>query len=874
MGCSSERSIKIDSSNIRPEEILNELIDLYIYESKLIEHLKENKIPDSVLNEEFFLINKFWLEEYENFLGYEDIVKRYRELNEHLNDKNKQELYDIINKNSVNKYKDLRKLVLDTNRIKNNFIIINNGEEIFPDKNTYVIRKKNIDKLIKVIVNTSLIQELEKNLNKGNIVEESNRIIIIVKELKINNPFYQYKNKNYNNIKFICSLNEKNELVFLFSQKKIIENIKERKNNIENINNYSESKKDFKFSFKSDRSSITNYTNNNKKEEEKYDINNKDEKNLSLIKEEQKKESLIDSNNIINNDFNNYPSNNNQNDINLNQFQNMNYKKNVRYEINNNDYVSPVSSYNLIEDIKDKDNNNSNEPFNNGKISENKNINIDSNINNNIINENNNSFNNIFNNNNYDNYNIRNECNNNFNINGNNFNAIGGNKNILNSNMDNKIKNNENNNMNNIINNENSNIINNENSNIINNENSNIINDFPNRMNQMKRIRKLSFNSIINEFIQCLANIEQIKEFYIENEKEIIEKNKNYPIVSKRFINTLKFIFNKKYDNEKLINDEFFIKNYSGQNRITTSIIQFLFSKLNEELKDMYINNNNIIEKYFYGKEGIICECANCNYPVNKVQNFFYLQFNVYNVFDFCKKKNNNLKSISLIDCFNYNKYKYDDFICQKCGKNKCKKYSYYIMNLPEIIIVILENANNKNLIINSLFSSNSLIQENNKNNKKGYTLINRINKNENNEFTTYLRFYENLNWYECKENEIIESNKEKTEKGIPYILMYQKVDDLPNNKYVDELDRSIEIDNDEKLELIFYSTVSKIRERLDNLYYNMKIEEIYNQLCNKYNSKSKHLFFNNSRKLDPKKTLKENNLKNNDFVIIVEHNI
>ena len=300
--------------------------------------------------------------------------------------------------------------------------------------------------------------------------------------------------------------------------------------------------------------------------------------------------------------------------------------------------------------------------------------------------------------------------------------------------------------------------------------------------------------------------------------------------------------------------------------------MEFFFNKFKKELKDVYIDNK-IIEKYFYGKKSIICQCANCNYPKIEVEYFFYIKFNINKVFEFYKNKNNNLKSISLKDCFNYNKDKYDNFICTNCKKNEYKNYSYIISKLPEIIILFIENVNN-NLIINKVISNKSIIQENiNNNNKENYILINRINIGKNNEYNTYLRFYENLNWYECKEKKIIECNKEKIENGIPFVLMYQRVDDLPNNKYVDELDRSIEMNIDDKLDLIFYSTVSQIRERLENLDYNMKLEEVYKQLCRKYNLNSSILFFNNSRKLYQNKTLKENNLENNDFVIIIEYN-
>ena len=286
----------------------------------------------------------------------------------------------------------------------------------------------------------------------------------------------------------------------------------------------------------------------------------------------------------------------------------------------------------------------------------------------------------------------------------------------------------------------------------------------------------MNYNSFINEFLQCLANIEQFKKFYLNNEKEIIDKNKNFSALSNRFINTLKFIFNMEYDRKKLINDKFFEYNYNNPNKSITSIMEFFFNKFKKELKDVYIDNK-IIEKYFYGKKSIICQCANCNYPKIEVEYFFYIKFNINKVFEFYKNKNNNLKSISLKDCFNYNKDKYDNFICTNCKKNEYKNYSYIISKLPEIIILFIENVNN-NLIINKVISNKSIIQENiNNNNKENYILINRINIGKNNEYNTYLRFYENLNWYECKEKKIIECNKEKIENGIPFVLMYQRVD-------------------------------------------------------------------------------------------------
>lgn len=153
---------------------------------------------------------------------------------------------------------------------------------------------------------------------------------------------------------------------------------------------------------------------------------------------------------------------------------------------------------------------------------------------------------------------------------------------------------------------------------------------------------------------------------------------------------------------------------------------------------------------------------------------------------------------------------------------------------------------------------------------KQGYELTNQINIKKNNEYATFLK--SNNKWYICQENNIVEYEENKFEKGIPYVLMYQKVNDLPKEKVRDELDRTI--DENETINLIFYSTVSKIKDKLEISENNLTLEKVYKELCRKYSFENRTiLFFNNSRKLDFKKTIKDYNLINNDLIIIVEYN-
>ena len=121
-----------------------------------------------------------------------------------------------------------------------------------------------------------------------------------------------------------------------------------------------------------------------------------------------------------------------------------------------------------------------------------------------------------------------------------------------------------------------------------------------------------------------------------------------------------------------------------------------------------------------------------------------------------------------------------------------------------------------------------------------------------------------------------MECNEDDVKNKVPYVLFYQRVQDLNNIKLIDEDDNSVILHENDNIDLIFYSTVTRIKERLEHLDSNYTIGYIYNEiLCKKYKLENKNriLFFSNSRKLDGYKSIKDNNLNNDDFVIIVEYN-
>ena len=430
--------------------------------------------------------------------------------------------------------------------------------------------------------------------------------------------------------------------------------------------------------------------------------------------------------------------------------------------------------------------------------------------------------------------------------------------------------------------NSNSNIINININNIHNNINNNIPNNEQNLNNydininnidysSIKRIKKIKSNLFINEFLQSLANVDILTKLFIKKEKKITEENKKFSPSVKRFINTLKLIYNIDLNpNNKLLDEEYILGMYNKSDNnfdINISFITSLFNKFKEELSDMPdLNLNNML----FGERRISFECNSCKKSVDERQEFCYFQFNLYVIFHYYKNLNKDIKSINIKDCFNYIKNNDYSQICPFCKSEKIKDYSVSYYDLPQIIIIILENGEENKLTKNLYFSSDALLERDD--DKEYYELISEIHKLKNNDFISLLKSEKNNKWYICQGNNIEEYEKHKFDDSALYLLIYKKVDDISQEKYIDELDRTI--DKDEKLDLIFYSTVSKIREKVDNLEYDMKIEEVFKELSRKYSFENRTiLLFNNSRRIQFKNTIKESNLKNNDIIIIVEHN-
>jgi len=398
-------------------------------------------------------------------------------------------------------------------------------------------------------------------------------------------------------------------------------------------------------------------------------------------------------------------------------------------------------------------------------------------------------------------------------------------------------------------------------------------NDINNKI--FRRIKKMESSDIINEILQCLINIEIIRDFFIGHKKEIIDENKKNPIFCKRFFNTIRYVNNYVLSNdEKIFDDDFLKKNILNSKFDIVSFLSFLLDKFKDELKDLSLNiNEKCIDKFFYGQRNIECICQNCGTEFFNSQPFFYLKFDLAKIYTYYINQNDYIQNINLTDCFNYN-YKFsEEFVCDKCRSKNYKIKSYEISRLPDIIIIILENGFQTPFINKFLLKSTALVNDKE---ETYYRLVSQIGKNERETLVTHLQSLEDLKWRECLENDIVECSEDDVKNKVPCVLFYQKTQDLKKIKLIDEDDNSVILHENDNIDLVFYSTVTRIKEKLDHLDSNYTIEYIYNEiLCKKYKfeNQNKKFFFCNSRKLDESKSIKDNNLNNDDFVIIVEYN-
>ena len=586
---------------------------------------KENQC---IIQNEYCLIDKKWIENWKKYVGYDEVINN-------INNNNKIKLNDyhwiksIISKNS-NKYPITSpNKFFKENKINSdeNFEIINekcyknfnlkSDIRYFPmrfqkekniliinDRSFYIIfKEKKSQKYFEILINFDEVSEEKKQLLDIFYGKDFNEFINIAKF-----NLYQDVDKCLN--LYNCKIHIFNQTL-KFMKEISVPNIKQngeilKKNllsqeSLDLINNETSKQIQLSSVFKN-INDIENKDNENlqKINEENYQNNDDNLNNNTMVQLEQHLSNISKKNNESNNN-NNINNNNNYNnvynniDTNLNNNNlNNNYNNNYNNNLNNNNFISynnNINNNNVINNINNNNNNNfvinNNNQMNNNMINQNFISNNNLSVNNNFISnqQNNNNGANNFNNNNYNNNNYNNNMPNVSNF-------LQQNMNVQNQNINSNFQNNQ--------------IFPIK---IIPNNIKN--NNFKNKMPPLniKYPHKTGLTNLLqtcymNATIQCLSNIKDLTDYLL---RRLGQLDVNKQPLTTQYTNLLSGLF---YTKEKYVDPSLFKKVIGELNPLfqgllagdSKDLLFYILEAIHNELSPEQKNVNNI-KKDFYQLE-------------------------------------------------------------------------------------------------------------------------------------------------------------------------------------------------------------------------------------------------------------------------------
>ena len=409
---------------------------------------------------------------------------------------------------------------------------------------------------------------------------------------------------------------------------------------------------------------------------------------------------------------------------------------------------------------------------------------------------------------------IQNQYNNN--IFGNKINNITNNFNNNNLNINNNIpQNNPNfNNINNKINNNNMNIQNINNQNIINiNPNNNYPDDDPTIKNT--RLSDLGKKSYLNSVLQCLGNIAQLKQFFLNEEiaKEIystINKKRLGFAIQRLFVHLNNFK-NEIYKPDSILgvlqekNIIFKQENYEiNPNYCLNFILNELHDELNlKKYNNVYqrFNQYNMQEVIQVGKlnfekanDSIITNtfslfglkeisCVNCGHRKYEFKDFLTFDLDLLGFFN--KNKKNRIRICDCLD-FATQKRTISNVYCESCGYLNTAESLFSFINTPEILIFMIDRGNlEKKLMDLNFYIDNEIGLEPYMTYKESNVKyeLREIVSIYGNKYISFVKVDENF-WYlyndsrikKVEDYDVVNFNGSSGIKHIPCILFYRRI--------------------------------------------------------------------------------------------------
>ena len=432
----------------------------------------------------------------------------------------------------------------------------------------------------------------------------------------------------------------------------------------------------------------------------------------------------------------------------------------------------------------------------------------------------------------------------------------------------------------------------------------------------------------MNATLQCFSNIDLLTNFFLKNKKSLINENK-YDL-AKEYAKLIKNLWPIKII-KKFYEPNDFKKRIGEKNPLFSGIaandskdlIMFILEELHKELnepnqkdidekknldqnkqfqiveqtneveefkkfsEDYYNKNKSIIQKIFYGEQESFTHCENCKKTLYSFSIFNFLIFPLEKVRQYLTGIKNGFQYVTLEDCFDHyvsieKMIGQNQMYCNTCKVNTDFSMWNKIYKNPEIFIIILNRGKGLEFVVpfqypNCINLKKYINFENNDNYKNNkiteYELISVIahigDSSMAGHFIAYCKSPVDRKWYlfndaivsECDNPSNISPNSDNNK--IPYVLFYQ----IKKNNNNDNLNKS----TNGGISMNLYFKFPNEKELYIEFTGNLKFEDVIKLLFNKYEMKQMEYNYEteNGIKIDISKTVKENNLKNDDKIIL-----
>ena len=321
----------------------------------------------------------------------------------------------------------------------------------------------------------------------------------------------------------------------------------------------------------------------------------------------------------------------------------------------------------------------------------------------------------------------------------------------------------------------------------------------------------------MNATLQCLCNIPQLQNYFLYNNE--ISKKPNSKL-SRSFRDLMRNLYTKE-DKKSYAPKEFkeLIGNMNSLFRginanDSKDLILFLYEKIHEELnilnnynnteqnipndllqfrQNYYSLNSSIIEKTFYSEQITIYQCDNCKNETTNygIQNIIIFPLEKIRI-NLARKFPNGYICVNLEDCFKelcQPEYMQGEnkMYCNNCGVQSDAKYFTKMNNCPEVMTIILNRGKGNEFDVEFDFPLNINIKNyvHLKNQCTEYDLIAVLVHTGGNDmsghFFAFCKSNVDNKWYLYNDSIVSECtsdyNNQIKNTGLPYVLFYQRRD-------------------------------------------------------------------------------------------------